>query len=91
MRGIATRRDFRFAEEAEPHRPMLEHIVEELRNGGRPATPAAALRTSAIMNNALDDYYGGRDDDVLGATEPLEEPAQPCGSQRIARRARLTD
>jgi hypothetical protein len=41
---------------------MLEHIVSELRGGGPPASPAAALRTSGVMNAALDDYYGGRDD-----------------------------
>jgi predicted dehydrogenase len=60
---LPTRRDFRFREEAQPHKPMLEHIVTELQNGVAPATPSGALRTSAIMNAALDDYYGGRKDD----------------------------
>ncbi len=59
---LPTRREFRYPEEAQPHRPMLEHIVDELRDGGTPASPAAALRTSGIMNAALDVYYGGRDD-----------------------------
>ena len=42
-----------------------------------PARPDPALRTSAIMNKALDEYYGGRDDDVLERTPTRwQEPAQ---------------
>jgi predicted dehydrogenase len=59
---MPTHVQYRFREENPPHRPMLERIVGELIAGGEPATPAAALRTSSIMNAALDDYYGGRDD-----------------------------
>ena len=59
---LPTRTQYRFREEDSPHRPMLECIVRELGAGGEPASPAAALRTSAIMNAALDEYYGGRDD-----------------------------
>ncbi len=57
---LPTRRRFRFAGESQPHRPMLERIVAELGTGTAPATPSAALRTSAIMNKALEEYYGGR-------------------------------
>ena len=60
--NLPTRHDYRFAEESEPHRPMLEHIVLALRTGGAAASPEAALRTSTIMNAALDEYYGGRRD-----------------------------
>ena len=59
---LPTRRRFRFAGESQPHRPMLERIVAELGSGAAPATPSAALRTSAIMNKALEEYYGGRHD-----------------------------
>jgi len=59
---LPTRVRYRFREEGPPHRPMLECIVRELVAGGEPASPAAALRTSAIMNAALDEYYGGRGD-----------------------------
>ena len=59
---LATRRSFRYPEESQPHRPMLEHIVDELRSDTTPASPTAALRTSAILNGALDGYYGGRHD-----------------------------
>jgi 1,5-anhydro-D-fructose reductase (1,5-anhydro-D-mannitol-forming) len=60
--NLPTRRRFRLRDEDPPHRPMLERIVRELRAGGEPASPTAALRTSAIMNAALDQYYGGRAD-----------------------------
>jgi predicted dehydrogenase len=59
---LPSRHDFRFREEAQPHRPMLEHIVGDLRFSGAPASPDAALRTSTIMNAALNEYYGGRCD-----------------------------
>jgi len=59
---MPTRTHYRFREEEPPNRPMLENIVADLRNGAAPATPTAALRTSAVMNAALDDYYGGRGD-----------------------------
>ncbi len=58
---LPTWRRFRFAGEPQPHRPMLERIVAELGAGTAPASPSAALRTSAIMNKALEEYYGGRD------------------------------
>jgi 1,5-anhydro-D-fructose reductase (1,5-anhydro-D-mannitol-forming) len=60
--SLPTRHHYRFAEETQPHRPMLEHIVAELRSGAPAASPEPALRTSAIMNAALDQYYGGRRD-----------------------------
>jgi hypothetical protein len=66
---VPTHVRYRFREEDPPHRPMLERIVAELVAGGEPATPAAALRTSSIMNAALDDYYGGRTDDFWAHPE----------------------
>jgi hypothetical protein len=61
--SMPTRHHYRFAEEAQPHRPMLEHIVAQLQSGAPAASPEPALRTSAIMNAALDQYYGGRRDE----------------------------
>lgn len=60
---LPSRSSFRFRETPQSHRPMLEHIVAELRAGGAAASPDAALRTTSIMNRALDEFYGGRGDD----------------------------
>lgn len=60
---LPSRRQFRFREAPQSLRPMLEHIVADLRAGGPPASPDSALRTSTIMNSALDEFYGGRRDE----------------------------
>jgi len=45
------------------HQPLVRTIVDELRGAGVcPSTGATALRTSAVMDAVLADYYGGRDD-----------------------------
>lgn len=45
------------------HQPMIQTIVDELRgNGSCPSSGQSALRTSEVMDTALNDYYGGRDD-----------------------------
>jgi predicted dehydrogenase len=57
------RSTYRFTDEKLPHRPMLEGIVRQLTDGSAARDSAeAALRTSRIMNQALDAYYGGRAD-----------------------------
>lgn len=48
---------------AHVHQPLVESIVRQLRGEGTcPSTGASALRTSAVMDAVLDDYYGGRQD-----------------------------
>ena len=43
--------------------PLIESIVDELHGRGRcPSTEATAARTAWVMDQALLDYYGGRDD-----------------------------
>jgi 1,5-anhydro-D-fructose reductase (1,5-anhydro-D-mannitol-forming) len=48
------------------HQPMVQLIVDELRNSGverkSPSTGASALRTQEVMDRALETYYGGRED-----------------------------
>ncbi len=45
------------------HQPMIQSIVDELNGNGRcPSTGASALRTSAVIDAVLNDYYGGRAD-----------------------------
>jgi predicted dehydrogenase len=45
------------------HRPLLRSVVEDLRGGApSPARADAALRTARLLDAALADYYGGRDD-----------------------------
>ena len=47
---------------AYPQRPMIETIVKELANGGGGTDSAeAALRSSRLMDRALQSYYGGRE------------------------------
>jgi predicted dehydrogenase len=51
-----------------PHvgQPLIQMIVEELRNPAgpikSPTTGASALRTQIVMDQALQSYYGGRED-----------------------------
>jgi 1,5-anhydro-D-fructose reductase (1,5-anhydro-D-mannitol-forming) len=48
---------------AHVHQPLVESIVRQLREEGTcPSTGASALRASAVLDAALDDYYGGRQD-----------------------------
>jgi predicted dehydrogenase len=48
---------------AHVHEPLVTSIVRALRGEGTcPSTGASALRTSAVMDSVLDDYYGGRQD-----------------------------
>lgn len=45
------------------HQPIIQTIVDELRGRGKcPSAAASALRTSVVMDEVLNDYYGGRDD-----------------------------
>ncbi len=55
------RETHRFRADERPHGPMLEGIVDCLRRGAEgTGSDEAALRTSQLMNDALDTYYGGR-------------------------------
>lgn len=43
--------------------PLLQTVVDELRGRGKcPSTPRSAARTSAVMDEVLRKYYGGRED-----------------------------
>ena len=45
------------------HQPMIQTVVDELLGKGNCPSPSeSALRTSEVMDAALNDYYGGRDD-----------------------------
>lgn len=45
------------------HQPLVQTIVDEMNGRGTcPSTGITALRTQAIMDAVLGDYYGGRDD-----------------------------
>jgi 1,5-anhydro-D-fructose reductase (1,5-anhydro-D-mannitol-forming) len=57
---VPTRRTVRFGRERQVHAPMFERIAGDLLARNAPATPTAALRTSALLNAALSDHYGGR-------------------------------
>jgi 1,5-anhydro-D-fructose reductase (1,5-anhydro-D-mannitol-forming) len=49
-----------------PHiqQPLIQTIVDELEGHGRcPSTGASAARTSLVMDQVLEGYYGGRDDE----------------------------
>ena len=51
-----------------PHvqQPLMQTIVDELRGvaprGSCPSTGVSALRTQHVMDQALESYYGGRED-----------------------------
>ncbi len=58
---IPFRQTHRFGREAHAHRPMLESVVRRLGEGaGGDGSAEAALRTSEVMNRALEAYYDGR-------------------------------
>ncbi len=49
-----------------PHvaQPLIQTVVDELRGNGKcPSTGATAMRTTQVMDRALDSYYGGRTDE----------------------------
>lgn len=59
--------------------PLVQTIINALQGRGAcPSTGATALRTQAIMDQALSAYYGGRDDAFWErpATWPGRRPAQ---------------
>jgi len=83
-RGKAPRRErLRFAREDRAHLPLVRGIVEELRSGGAPASPQAALRTARIVNQALERFYGGRADDFWNHPERFDN-ARARASRRTA-------
>ncbi|MEE9255094.1 MAG: phytanoyl-CoA dioxygenase family protein [Pseudomonadales bacterium] len=58
---IPFRKTYRFRKETHAHRPMLKSLVQRLVAGaGGDGSAEAGLRTSEVMNRALDDYYDGR-------------------------------
>lgn len=58
------------------HQPMIQSIVDELRGQGKcPSTAASAFRTNALMDTALNDYYGGREDAFWERSETWPGPA----------------
>jgi predicted dehydrogenase len=86
-RGKAPQRErLRFAKEEIAHLPLVSRIVEDLRGGGAPASPVAALRTARLVNQALDRYYGGRADDFWNHPERFDN-ARVRASLRTAREA----
>ena len=43
--------------------PLIQVIVDELQGEGEcPSTGTTALRTNAVIDRVLTDYYGGRED-----------------------------
>lgn len=83
-RGHARKREHvRFPKEDIAHLPLVRSIVEDLRSGAAPATPAAALRSARLVNQALDRYYGGRADDFWNHPERFDN-ARARASRRTA-------
>ncbi len=77
------REHLRFANEDIAHLPLVRGIVEDLRSGAAPATPAAALRSARLVNQALERYYGGRGDDFWNHSERFDN-ARARASRRTA-------
>ncbi|MBW2500215.1 MAG: phytanoyl-CoA dioxygenase family protein [Deltaproteobacteria bacterium] len=76
-----------------PHRPMLEWIVEEIGQGGK-GSGAAALRSSEVMNGALETYYGGRNDAFWERPQTwnsIRAQRARSGTSEIPERYRLSD
>lgn len=47
------------------HQPLIQSIVDKLLHRGTPASPStgeSGLRTQAVMDRVLNEYYGGRED-----------------------------
>jgi predicted dehydrogenase len=56
-------REWRFAQTPHLYQPLVQTVVDAiLDGGGAEASGAAALRASRLMDGALSDYYGGRED-----------------------------
>ena len=54
---------FNLPNPAHIQQPLIQSIVDELGDRGRcPSTGESALRTAAVMDAALEGYYGGRSD-----------------------------
>lgn len=77
------RERLRFVQEDIAHLPLVRGIVEELRGGGASASPAAALRTARLVNQALEGFYGGRADDFWNHPERFDN-ARARASRRAA-------
>jgi 1,5-anhydro-D-fructose reductase (1,5-anhydro-D-mannitol-forming) len=57
-------REFPFTPPAHVAQPLIQTVVDELRGRGTcPSPGASAARTSRVMDQVLDSYYSGRDDD----------------------------
>jgi len=80
------REHLRFVREEIAHLPLVRSIVEDLRSGAAPASPAAALRSARLVNQALERYYGGRTDDFWNHPERYDN-ARARASRRTARGA----
>jgi len=78
------REHVRFVKEEIAHLPLVRSIVEDLHSGAAPASPAAALRTARLVNQALERYYGGRGDDFWNHPERYDS-ARARASRRTAR------
>lgn len=81
---IRKREHLRFSKEAIAHLPLVRSIVDDLRSGEAPATPAAALRSARLVNQALERYYGGRSDDFWNHPERFDN-ARARASRRTAK------
>jgi predicted dehydrogenase len=82
-RKAPRREHLRFAKDEIAHLPLVRKICEDLRAGGAPASPAAALRSARLVNQALDRFYGGRADDFWNHPERFDN-ARARASRRNA-------
>jgi 1,5-anhydro-D-fructose reductase (1,5-anhydro-D-mannitol-forming) len=56
--------------------PLIQTVVDELLGRGKcPSTGASGLRTQAVMDEILEDYYGGREDGFWRRTWPRGKPS----------------
>jgi predicted dehydrogenase len=82
-RKAPRREHLHFARDEIAHLPLVRKIVDDLRGGGAPASPAAALRSARLVNQALDRFYGGRADDFWNHPERFDN-ARARASRRTA-------
>ncbi len=59
--------EFPFPRPDHVHQELVQTIVDELRGEGKsPSTGITGARTSAVMDQVLCSYYGGREDEFWG-------------------------
>ncbi len=60
--GLPIHKTFRFKEADYPHRNLIQHVTAKVAAGDNGDNADDAMRTARIVDRALDDYYGGRED-----------------------------